>query len=70
MVIPLDAMNVDNAHKFIDFMFRADIAYLNTDYGGYSTPNTKAFEMLEETIAYPDLDQLKGMEVLRILEMT
>lgn len=68
MVIPTNAKNVDNAHKFIDFMLREDIAYLNTDYVGYSTPNTKAFEMLDEsmknnTIAYPELDQLNGMEV-------
>ncbi len=68
MVIPTNAKNVDNAHKFIDFMLREDIAYLNTDYVGYSTPNMKAFEMLDEsmknnTIAYPDLDQLNGMEV-------
>ncbi|MBI9012682.1 MAG: ABC transporter substrate-binding protein [Clostridiales bacterium] len=68
MVIPADAKNVDNAHKFIDFMLREDIAYLNTDYVGYSTPNTKAFDMLDDSmknnvIAYPDLDQLNGMEV-------
>jgi spermidine/putrescine transport system substrate-binding protein len=68
MVIPKDAEHVDNAHKFINFMLRQDIAFLNTDYVGYSTPNTKAYEMLDEEmrnndVAYPDLNTLNGMEV-------
>lgn len=68
MVIPENAQNVDNAHTFINFMLRADIAFKNTDYVGYSTPNVKAFEMLDEEmknnkIAYPDLESLNDMEV-------
>lgn len=68
MVIPKDAENVENAHKFINFMLRTDMALLNTDYVGYSTPNVKAFEMLDEemknnAVAYPDLNALSGMEV-------
>lgn len=68
MVVPKNADNVDNAHKFINFMLRPDIAFLNTDYVGYSTPNIKAFEMLDEEmqlnkVAYPDLNTLEHMEV-------
>ncbi|MCH4889796.1 ABC transporter substrate-binding protein [Acidaminobacter sp. JC074] len=68
MVIPKDAGNVENAHKFINFMLRPDIALLNTDYVGYSTPNTKAFEMLDDEMknnpaAYPNLNELENMEV-------
>jgi len=68
MVIPKDAGNVENAHKFINFMLRPDIALLNTDYVGYSTPNTEAFEMLDDEMknnpaAYPDLNELEHMEV-------
>jgi len=68
MVIPSDAKNIDNAHKFINFMLREDIAFLNTDYVGYSTPNMKAYAMLDEDmrtneVAYPDLNALEYMEV-------
>ena len=33
--------NVDNAHKFIDYMCREDIAKLNAEYVGYETVNDK-----------------------------
>ena len=33
--------NVDNAHKFIDYMCREDIARLNAEYVGYETVNDK-----------------------------
>lgn len=68
MVIPNNAENVDNAHTFINFMLKPEIAYLNTDYVGYSTPNVKAYDMLDEEmknnqVAYPDLNALNHMEV-------
>jgi len=68
MVIPKDAENVENAHKFINFILRADIALINADYVGYSTPNVKAFELLDDEMknneaAYPDLESLENMEV-------
>lgn len=50
-VITKDSQNVDNAHKFIDFMCRPDIAVMNFDYLGYSTPNI-AVKALEENEAY------------------
>ncbi len=37
--IPKDAENVENAHKFIDFMCRPEIAVINFEHLGYSTPN-------------------------------
>lgn len=39
--IPKNAENVDNAHKFIDYMCREDIAKLNAEYVGYETVNDK-----------------------------
>ncbi len=68
MVIPKGAQNVELAHKFIDFMNRAEIAQRNVAYIGYSTPNTKTKELLDPEVsknpaAYPDVKRLKNFEV-------
>ena len=46
MVIPKDAKNKTNAEKFLDFLCRPDIAKLNCDAIGYSSPNTGAIELM------------------------
>jgi spermidine/putrescine transport system substrate-binding protein len=46
--IPAGAANVDNAHKFIDFMLRAESAKANIEYVGYAAPNKAALELLDE----------------------
>ena len=72
-VITKDAENVDNAHKFIDFMCRPDIAVMNFDYLGYSTPNTavKALEEDEEIknspVAFPSPETYAGQETYKYL---
>jgi len=48
MVIPATSTRQAEAEKFINFMMRPDIAYLNTSWIGYSTTNTAALEMLPE----------------------
>jgi spermidine/putrescine-binding protein len=44
MVIPTDAQNVELAYKWINFMLRDDVALKNTEYVGYTSPVTSAFE--------------------------
>ncbi len=72
-VITKDAENVDNAHKFIDFMCRPDIAVMNFDYLGYSTPNTAVQELEEDEeiknspIAFPSPETYKGQETYKYL---
>ena len=72
-VITKDAQNVDNAHKFIDFMCRPDIAVMNFDYLGYATPNTGVKELEEDEeiknspIAFPSPDDYKGQETYKYL---
>ncbi len=67
-VILKDAPNKENAEKFIDFMCRPDIALKNFEYITYSTPNTAAWELIEEEdiknseIAFPDLSDYSGLE--------
>lgn len=58
MVITKGAKNVDNAHKFIDFMTRPDIAAKNAEYIGYSIPIPEGVALLPEEmrnseVAYP-----------------
>ena len=68
MAIPESSQNKDLALQFIDFMCRPDIALLNTEYVGYSTPNKAAYENLDEEIKsadsyYPSDDVINNCEV-------
>lgn len=60
-VITKDSKNAENAHKWIDFMCRGDIALKNFEYITYSTPNDVAKENIEDEdiknspVAFPDL---------------
>lgn len=47
MVIPKSVRNIRNAHAFINFMMRPDIAKKNCEYVGYATANAKAQAMLD-----------------------
>jgi len=65
MIIPTNARCQINAEKFINFMTRPDIAYLNTRFIRYSTTNAGAFAKLPEywqncPIYWPDLDYFSG----------
>jgi len=46
-IIPKTSANKENAEKFIDFLCRADVAKVNTEYIGYSTPNKAALDMMD-----------------------
>jgi len=67
MVIPKSARSVKNAHTFINFMLRPDIAKKNCEYVGYATANRKAQAMLDpkarkSKAVYPDLKDLNKGE--------
>lgn len=72
-VITKDAQNVDNAHKFINFMCRPDIAVMNFDYLGYSTPNTAVKDLEEDEeiknspIAFPSPETYADQETYKYL---
>ena len=71
-VIPANAENVENAKKWIDFLNRPDIALKNFEYITYSTPNTGAYEMVDEEIqnnpaVFPTDDILENCEVFHNL---
>jgi len=47
MVIPKSAKNPEAAEKFINFLLQPDVAKINTEYIGYSTPNAEALKILD-----------------------
>lgn len=64
MVIPANAKNVENAHKFIEYIGKPEVAAKLADFVGYSTPNLPARNLLEDDmknspIVFPELDKLK-----------
>ena len=72
-VIPQDAENVENAHKFIDFMCRPDIALENFDHLGYSTPNIAVRDLEQNEdyknsrVAFPPPEDYEGQETYQYL---
>jgi putrescine transport system substrate-binding protein len=48
--IPADAPHPDNAHMFIDFMMRPDIAAANTNYVYYASGNKAALEFIDDAV--------------------
>jgi spermidine/putrescine transport system substrate-binding protein len=72
VVIPQNSKHKEEAEKFINFLCEPDIAFKNTDYIGYSTPNSEARKMLDPELAndktaYPDEADLKNSEVFKNL---
>ncbi|WP_058486653.1 ABC transporter substrate-binding protein [Defluviitalea phaphyphila] len=68
MAIPASAQNKEAAEMFINYLCDTGIAYKNTDYIGYSTPHTKAKEMLDEELlndiaAYPQPEDISNCEI-------
>ncbi len=50
MCIPTSSSQKEAAEAYINFMCEPDIAYATTSYIGYSTPNSMAFEMLDDEV--------------------
>lgn len=62
-VIPKGAANVDAAHKFIDFMLRAESGKASIEELGYAAPNTATLPLLDESlrnnkIIFPDKEDI------------
>ncbi len=72
LCVPANSPHVREAEQYIDFLCRPDIALLNAEYVGYSTPNTAAQTMLDPEIGenpnfYPPEDVLSKTEVFLTL---
>ncbi|MBR2280810.1 MAG: spermidine/putrescine ABC transporter substrate-binding protein [Ruminococcus sp.] len=70
MCIPKNAENVDGAHKFINYMTRADISAANSKYITYASPVKSAKKLLpkeqsESELVYPPESYLKKCYTFR-----
>lgn len=70
MVIPKSTKNKEGAEKFINFLLRPDIAQLNSEFTGYSSPIPEAVKNLdisiqEDPVSYPSEEVIKNTEIFR-----
>ena len=73
-VIPKNARHVENAHRFIDFLCRPDVAAKNFEALGYPTPNTGVRALVGDDIdekyrdiAFPPQKDYQGQETYSYL---
>ena len=64
--IPKDAPNVAQAHAFIDYMLRPEVAAKNTNFLGYANGNFASQKLidkrvLEDRTVYPDADTMRTL---------
>jgi putrescine transport system substrate-binding protein len=50
LAIPADAAHPNNAHAFIDYLLRPDVAAANSNYVNYATANTAALAQVNEEL--------------------
>ena len=71
-VIPADAKNIENAHLFLDYMMRPEVAAADSNYTWYATANYSAIKMIDEEVtsspaAFPTSDQVAKMYTLAVV---
>ncbi len=71
-VIPADAENIENAHLFLDYMMRPEVAAADSNYSWYATANYSAIKMIDEEVtgspaAFPTSDQVAKMYTLAVV---
>lgn len=71
-IIPADAKNVEDAHLFLDYMMRPEVAANDSNYTTYATGNKDAIDMVDASIAnrvgsYPPPEMVADMYTLAVL---
>ena len=51
MAIPRDAPHPENAHAFINYLLKPEVAAGIVDYVSYASPNTAAMDLVDPEIA-------------------
>ncbi|MBW2678256.1 MAG: extracellular solute-binding protein, partial [Deltaproteobacteria bacterium] len=72
MAIPSDADNVDNAHKFLDFIMDPEVIAGITNYVSFPNGNADAFPFIDKEIRndkaiYPSEETMKGLFTLKVM---
>ncbi|NLI60664.1 MAG: spermidine/putrescine ABC transporter substrate-binding protein [Clostridiales bacterium] len=74
-VIPKSSKHKKEAEMFINYLSEPEVAFRNTDYIGYSTPNKETMgmldqELIEDSTAYPSDAEIENCEVFEDLSDT
>ena len=72
IAIPSDADNVDNAHKFLDFLMDPKVIAGITNYVSYPNANADATQYVDEAIRndktiYPTAETIKGLFTMKVM---
>jgi putrescine transport system substrate-binding protein len=72
IAIPSDADNVDNAHKFLDFLMDPKVIAGITNYVSYPNGNADAMPYVDEAIRndkaiYPSAETMKGLFTMKVM---
>ncbi len=71
LAIPKSAENVENAHKFINFLLKPEISARVSEFSGYATVNDSAKKFINPKYLthqrYPDEETLKNFELMKDL---
>ncbi len=67
--IPKDAKNVTEAHAFIDYMLRPDVAAKNSNFLGYANGNVASQPLIDKSVfedrtVYPDAATMAGLYLI------
>jgi putrescine transport system substrate-binding protein len=71
-VIPADAKNIENAHLFLNYMMRPDVAANDSNFTWYATANKDAIPLIDEAVtsssaAFPTPAQISTMYTMEPL---
>ncbi len=69
LAIPKDAGNVAEAHAFIDYMLRPDVAAKNSNFLGYANGNLASQQLIDKSVlddrtVYPDAETMKSLYLI------
>ena len=64
--IPKDARNVEEAHEFINYMLRPEVAARNSNFVAYANGNLASQKLIDKKVlddpsVYPDAETMKGL---------
>jgi len=67
--IPKDSKNVAEAHAFIDYMLRPEVAAKNSNFLGYANGNLASQPLLDKAVlddrtVYPDAETMKSLYII------
>jgi len=71
-VVPKESKNIENAHLFMNYMMRPQVAANDSNYSWYASANKDAFDLIDPAVtgspaAYPSPESVNLMYTLNVL---